>query len=116
MNTAKRVGFSRNLGLARHGLKHKIERLRDFMRFQYPRKLDFCRMTLDEMTSLMNGIIEEDRKAPEAYRPVVAIGHTKDLVDFDTIISFLAYLKQNQVPISTFTEIYPKLTRFAAAN
>ncbi|MGH9469004.1 MAG: hypothetical protein ACRD1N_01520, partial [Terriglobia bacterium] len=87
MATPKRLGFKNSAGgpaaggadqPARLG---RIDRLRDLARLRYPRKLDFCRMTLHELTSTMNRVIQEDQRSPEAYKPIVAIGHTKDLTD-----------------------------------
>jgi hypothetical protein len=111
MATPKRLGMRNGTGAKSQGqgVGQKWSRLRDRLRFHYPLKLDFCRMTLSEMTSMMDRIIREDQADPETYRPVVAIGHTKDLTDFDTVDSFLSFLKTNRIPISTFPDIYPKL-------
>lgn len=116
MPTSKRMGFKNQFGIAGRSTKQKLIRSFDFLRFRYPRKLDFCRMTLGELTSMMDKIIREDREGPESFRPIVAIGHTKDLTDFDTTDSFLSYLKTNQIAVSTFTDIYPKLLRVAGTN
>ena len=60
---------------------------------------------------MMERIIQEDREQPETYRPVVAIGHTKDLTDFDTVDSVLSFLKTNRIPVATFTDVYSKLAK-----
>jgi hypothetical protein len=111
MATPKRLGMRNGAGARNqgHGAGQKWSRLRDRLRFHYPLKLDFCRMTLGELTSMMDRIIREDQEDPETFRPVVAIGHTKDLTDFDTVDSFLSFLKMNRIAISTFPDIYPKL-------
>ena len=80
----------------------------DFLRLRQPLKLDFCRMTLDELTSMVDRAIKVDQQNPLSYMPLVAIGHTKDLVDFDTVESFLSYLGQKGIAVSTFEEVYPK--------
>lgn len=116
MPTSKRMGFKNQYGVAGRSLRQKVIRSFDFLRFRYPLKLDFCRMSLDELTSMMDKVIREDRAKPELFRPVVAIGHTKDLTDFATIESFLSYLKTNQVAISTFADIYPKLVKAVGTN
>ena len=85
-----------------------IERLTDFLRFRYPLKLDYCRMTFDELTGMVDAIIREDQKDPTRYRPLVAIGHTKDLVDYETVQFFLLYLKENGIQVSTFKDMYHK--------
>ena len=87
----------------------KINHLLDFMRFRQPLKLDFCRMTIEELTGMMDKIIKDNPYAPQSFRPIVAIGHTKDLVDFETVAAFLSYLKQKSIKLSTFTEVYNKL-------
>ena len=83
--TSKRLGFRGGFGLARATAKQKINRVRDFLRYRYPIKFDFCRMTLKELTSAVTGVIAQDREDPGTYRPIVAIGHTKDLCDAATV-------------------------------
>jgi hypothetical protein len=63
-------------------------------------------MTLDELTGFMDTVIQEDRQEPMSFKPVVAIGHTKDLVDLDTIESFLSYLRENRITVLTFSDVY----------
>ncbi len=111
MATPKRLGMRSGAGggASKQTLTHKLNRFRDRLRFRYPLKLDFCRMTLMELTLMMERIIREDQDDPETFRPVVAIGHTKDLNDFATVDSFLSFLKTKKIPISTFPDIYPRL-------
>ena len=111
--TAKRIGMKNSASATFQGVDQKWNRIRDRLRFHHPLKLDFCRMTLNELTSMMSVIISEDRRDPETPRPVVAIGHTKDLTDFDTVSSLLKFLKINRIPISTFADLYPKLAKSA---
>jgi len=63
-------------------------------------------MTLDELTSVMDEVIHEDQKDPTSFRPIVAIGHTKDLTDFETVELFLRYLRERGIKVSTFEEVY----------
>lgn len=105
MPTSKRLGFGNNLGVA----GQRWNRVRDFLRFRYPLKFDFCRMTLDELTSMMGRMIERDRKNPAVYRPLVAIGHTKDLTEPQIVHDFLHFLHTNGISVVTFADIYPKL-------
>ena len=116
MLTKKRVALHNRKGDAAQRAASRPERLRDFMRFRYPLKLDFCRMTLDELTSMMGRIIRIDREAPDSLRPVVAIGHTKDLVDLGTVESFLSYLAANSIPVSTFAGLYQRLSTHVLAS
>ena len=118
MLTRKRTSFGRKRtasGLRRakaspvDGVGARIRRLRDFARFRYPLKLDFCRMTLDELSAMVAHVVAEDRADPDTLRPVVAIGHTKDLVDLGTVDKFLTYLETNRIPVVTFAELYPRL-------
>ena len=113
MLTTKRVGLQRKTAPAaktnkNHNGKKRLQRFMDFMRFRYPLKLDFCRMTKKELTRMMGTVIKEDKKNPALFRPIVAIGHTKDLVDFETVESFLSYLAQKKIAVSTFRDVYQK--------
>jgi hypothetical protein len=108
MLTAKRIGLQRKGASGPQTGKKMLYRLLDFLRLRHPLKLDFCRMTLDELISMVDRAIKEDQQNPLAYRPLVAIGHTKDLVDFETVESFLSYLGQKRIAVSTFEEISPK--------
>jgi len=111
MLTSKRIGLQTRGGSAGPQERRRRRSILDFLRFRYPLKLDFCRMTLNELTSVMGRIIQEDRNEPALYRPVVAIGHTKDLVDLHTVESFLAFLHTHAISVSTFADIYPTLRK-----
>ena len=108
MITAKRVGMERKDPSSPLGGLKKFRRYLDFSRFWYPLKLDFCRMTLDELTSMMDKVIREDREDPTVFRPIVAIGHTKGLSDFTTVESFLRFLRERGITISTFGGVYDR--------
>ncbi len=106
MITPKRVGMGRKSpSFPLPGVRNFMRYL-DFLRFKYPLKLDFCRMTFVELANMMDNIIQEDQKDPNLFRPIVAIGHTKDLVDFETVEAFLSYLSDRGVMVSTFGEAY----------
>jgi peptidoglycan/xylan/chitin deacetylase (PgdA/CDA1 family) len=114
MFTAKRIkrqrkGASTAQNSTNNNRQNRFCRLMDFMRFQYPLKLDFCLMTKNEFTNIMNAVIRDDKRNPSTYRPLVAIGHTKDFFDFETLDASLAYLKKNNVPVTTFKEAYKKI-------
>jgi hypothetical protein len=108
MLTAKRIDMQQAGYKAAKTGKEWLYRCRDILRFWYPLKFDYCRMTLDELTRMMGAVIRQDQKDPTLFRPIIAIGHTKDLIDFETIESFLSYLVQNKIVISTFDKIYDK--------
>lgn len=109
MATAKRMSFAgAGQGIATSRLQ-KLDRLRDFMRFRYPKKLDFCRMTADEMTQMVGHVLRADRLTPEVYKPLVAIGHTKDFCDLQALDTFLGFLVANRVRVATFEQVYEKM-------
>jgi hypothetical protein len=108
MLTGKRVSMQRKGSTTGRNGDGKLNRFLDFLRFRYPLKLDFCRMTIDEFTHMVDTIIQEDEQDAALFRPIVAIGHTKDLVDFETVEAILAYLQKKEVKISTFEEVYGK--------
>jgi hypothetical protein len=85
---------------ARH-VPRGLLRLRDYLRFRYPLKFDFCRMNLGELTGVVERVMRDDRNTPGVFKPLVAIGHTKDLVDLETVAAFLGWLKRNEIPVST---------------
>jgi hypothetical protein len=115
MLTAKRLGFKNSYGGGTSpSFGGKLNRLLDFARFRYPLKLDFTRMTFQELSAMMSRLIREDREQPEQYRPVVAIGHTKDLVDAQAVDDFLSFLRVNGIAVATFEDAYPKLTHEGA--
>ena len=66
-------------------------------------------MRYEELRSVMERVSEEDRNSPESYKPVVAIGHSKDLVDFDSIRRLLEYLAVKHIGISTFEGVTQRL-------
>jgi hypothetical protein len=111
MLTGKRISIQRQSSSAGKNGRQKLNRILDFVRFHYPLKLDFCRMTMNELTHAVNRTIKEDQQDPASFKPLVAIGHTKDLVDFETIERLLSYLEKNGIQVSTFQDIYTKCTQ-----
>ena len=108
MLTGKRIGLRRKVvsaSKAQSGVPSR-RRLLDRLRLFHPLKLDFCSMTMGELTGMVDSVINEDRRTPSVYRPVVAIGHTKDLVDFETVERFLAYLDNKGIKLTTFEQLY----------
>jgi hypothetical protein len=106
MFTSKRVGLqSRGVPAAR--TRGKIaSRLRDFLRFSYPQKLDLGQMTADEIRRMVNGLIREDEKGPARYRPVTALLHTKDPIDYSAVEALLDLLGQKGIRASDFAGVY----------
>lgn len=106
MLTTKRIGLQRKSSSAAQASKKILSRFKDFLRFLRPLKLDFCSMTIGELTQMIDRVIQEDQKDPTSFRPIVAIGHTKELVDFETLELFLCYLIQKGIKISTIEDVY----------
>jgi hypothetical protein len=67
-------------------------------------------MTITELTRMVDKVIQEDHQNPTSFRPIVAIGHTKDLIDFETVELFLDYLNEKGIRVSTSTDVYLKAT------
>lgn len=107
--TAKRLGSGNTYGNAGRSIRQRANRMRDFMRFRYPLKLDFSRMALKELTSMMGRIIQHDQRQPVLFRPIVAIGHTKDMPDPGVVDGFLSFLSDSGIAVSTFEKVYPRL-------
>lgn len=106
--TAKRVSMQKKDSSAADLGKQIAKRFSNYLRLTYPLKLDICSMTLGELTRVVDSVIHEDRKNPSIYRPIVAIGHTKELVDYNAIDRFLDYLKSKNISISTFPDAFKK--------
>jgi hypothetical protein len=89
-------------------LRQRVSRFRDLLRFRYPLKFDFCRMTFDELRTSLDAVIRDDQNSPAALKPMVAIGHTKDLDDWETVVKFLSYLQDKEIKVSTLEEVYDR--------
>jgi hypothetical protein len=111
MQAAKRLALGNTFGAAGRRPVGAFNRIRDFLRLNHPLKLDFCRLTAAQMIAMVRRILEVDRKEPGIHRPIVAIGHTKDLSDLGAVDEFLAFLNANGIAVTTFRDIYPKLGR-----
>jgi len=72
--------------------------------FKYPLKFDFCTLTYEEIKKILTDIIIEDKKSPELLEPIVLIGHSKDLFDFQTVRMFLDFIRNNNINVTTFKE------------
>jgi hypothetical protein len=109
MFTVKRIGLQQKGSVNAQHRQKRLARLRDFSRFRQPMKLDFCRLTATEMIRIFDQELKNDRKDPILFRPIVAIGHTKDLIDLETVGTFLSYLRGKAVPVSTFWDVHNKI-------
>ncbi len=106
--TAKRIGMERK-GASPDQIGNKtLYRLLDVLRFWHPQKFDLCRMTIDELIGMVDTAISEDSLDPQSIKPIIAIGHTKELVDFSTIEALLSYLDRRRIAVSTFDQVYQR--------
>jgi len=108
MFTTKRIGLQHKGSSTTQTGKKMLNRVKDFLRFRYPLKFDLCQMSLKELIGIVDEVFLEDQQNPTLFRPIVAIGHTKDLVDFETLKLFLSYLEKKRIPLSTFQSVYPR--------
>jgi hypothetical protein len=116
MANSKRMGMSNNFGTSGRDFRKTVNRARDFFRLRYPLKFDFCRMTLSEMTSMIDRVISKDHDDPQTFKPIVAIGHSKDLHDSQAVDAFLSFLRQKNLPIVTFESAFDRISNEAQAN
>src|SRR5688572_21064592 len=65
--TSKRVGLQNKAGFSAGQRRSRLKRAADFLRARYPLKLDFCRMTLEELTSMVGRIVREDSSTPDVF-------------------------------------------------
>jgi peptidoglycan/xylan/chitin deacetylase (PgdA/CDA1 family) len=84
---------------------------RDFLRFRYPRKLDFCRMTFEEMRNATQLVLKKCRPGERSI--IVAIGHSKDFIDSRAVRRFLQFLKDQSVSVTTFSRLLCNEPRFS---
>lgn len=106
MLTGKRIAMQKAYVAVqkRNQSDHSTQRagsFRDYLRLRYPMKFDFCRMTLAELTAMVERVLREDAQTPSVFKPMVAIGHTKDPVDIRTVEAFLAWLHARAIPVTT---------------
>ena len=109
MITGKRLEIQKRAKVSIGKKKSSLSRVQSLLRFKYPKKLDFCRMDKSELNKILREIIGQDEKSPSVLKPIVAIGHTKDLRGIDSVDDLLNLLHQNRINISTFNSIYNKL-------
>ena len=106
MMTSKRIGMQTRNSTATQTVRKLINRAAELARFRRPLKFDFCQMTIEELERMVDAVIREDERDATSFRPIVAIGHSKDLVDFETVESFLNYLQRKEIPVSTFADVH----------
>jgi hypothetical protein len=106
--TAKRIGLEQQSGSPAQVGQRLLSKLRRAPRMWRPLKFDYCAMTPTEMKQMIDKVVEKDRRDPERFRPLVAIGHTKDLIELDAVERILEYLHSKGIGVSTFAAAYEK--------
>ena len=106
--TKRRINAEGKASLVTGDARQRLYRFLDIVRFRHPLKLDFCRMPFKEMKIILDKVIGADHLSPRSLKPIVAIGHTKELFDFETVDNLLSYLNENNIGISTFEEVHDK--------
>ena len=109
--TSKRMSLQQKGASNYQSRTKQLSRFKDFARFRQPLKLDFCRLTIHQLISMLDKEIREDKENPDLYRPIVAIGHTKDLIDFGVIEAVLSHLQSLAIPITLFRNVYDNCNR-----
>jgi hypothetical protein len=82
----------------------KFSRFSDFLRLKYPLKFDFCKLELKEMISIIEQLLKYDKQTPSIFKPVVLSGHTKDKFSPEQLDSFIIYLKNKNINITTLDQ------------
>jgi hypothetical protein len=104
MLTTKRVGLERRAAGITHGRRGVFKRLSD-VSLRRAAKFDYCAQTFDEMRAMIERVQRADATAPAVYRPLVAIGHTKDLIDIDGVDRIIRYLRSEGIRIVGFERV-----------
>ncbi len=109
MLTRKRLNVHARKHASRVRAPQNLHRLLDVFRLKYPLKLDFCRLTYAEMVSTFKLIQAHEDATPNSYKPIVAIGHSKDLFDLGAVDAFLSYLRRQGIQVVTLRDVGARL-------
>ncbi len=71
-------------------------------------------MSFAEMREAMRPMLDQTSAHVEKREVVVAIGHSKDLVDFETIRRFLVFLREQSVAVTTFSRLLCQSSQLSA--
>ena len=77
----------------------------------YPKKLDFCKLTSNEMVAMINRVFEQYQKRLNYPLPLVMIGHSKELNSCSALHKALIKLKEKmgeELVFSTYREMIKK--------
>lgn len=101
MLTGKRMSLERRSAAVSRSGRRILDRLRN-VRLTRAVKFDYCVLSADELTAMLDAARRQDVQDPAVLRPLVAIGHTKDLTDLETVKRLLGYLDKHSIPDSGF--------------
>jgi hypothetical protein len=114
--TGRRLG-QQAAGLGARRLGRRIfARLRDAARVLYPVKFDVGQMDGEDIERMMRHILDEDRKDPSDFHPVVAILHTKDRAEGRLVDGLLDELAERRIPVSTLCEVLGRIDSLGAGG
>jgi hypothetical protein len=65
---------------------------------------------------MIERVLLQDRKDPDSLKPIVSIGHSKDLNDLETVDAFLSFLREKNIPVATFENIFANVPEVAQSN
>jgi hypothetical protein len=111
MLTRKRVALQRRSQARRKDIDGGTKKWLDYARPLYPLKFDFCRMSFEEMTEMVQLELDRADGREGEPRPIVAIGHTKDLNDIGHVEEFLRWLGERDIRVTTFRSAYERYLR-----
>ncbi|MGC8893093.1 MAG: hypothetical protein ACP5P6_10920 [Candidatus Saccharicenans sp.] len=94
----------------RQKIMQKWNRMGDYFRLKYPRKLDYCFMNLHEILASLDKLILLDKKTESEYKPIVLVGHSKNLLDFKKVERIVQFIKQRDLKIVTFSQVLTKIS------
>jgi len=82
----------------------RLYRVLDTLRLAHPMKLDFCRLSAEEFSGMVQGELARDRKDPGIFRPLVAIGHSKEFPGVEPVDRSLSQLRDAGILVRTFRD------------
>ncbi len=77
----------------------------DYLRPTYPVKLDYCSMGSREILGVLGDLQRTDSQDSGSVKPIVLIGHSKELVDLTAIANVLAFARDTGIAVTTFRDV-----------
>jgi len=82
--------------------KEKINNYLDKLRLFYPQKLDYCKLTPDNIIKCINN---ENKKSNSDLIPLILYGHSKNLPNIGQIEMLLKKIRQFNMEVVTFKDV-----------